>query len=109
MKNALVTIAALFALLLLSATATAQTAPTKPKADTTKTAVKYDAAKGEYYHASKDTAERDPLEGCEKSAARYRDSKGQTWPVYKSKTGKIFAYVTSQKTGNQYRKYLDVQ
>ncbi len=33
--------------------------------------------------------------------------KGKMLPVYKSKKGKIFVFMTSKKTGKQYKKYLN--
>jgi Rad3-related DNA helicase len=32
---------------------------------------------------------------------------GKMLPVYKSKKGKIFVFMTSKKTGKQYKKYLN--
>jgi len=38
----------------------------------------------------------------------YTDIKGTPYPVYKSKTGKLFIVKTSQKTGKTYNYYLKV-
>ena len=38
----------------------------------------------------------------------YTDTKGNSYPVYKSKTGKLFIVKTSQKTGKKYNYYLKV-
>ena len=98
----------IFAIAALSAASTTTNAQTAPDTAKRKTSVKYDAAKNEYYTPARaKSAAADLTKNCEKLAAKYRDSRGRTWPVYKSKNGKIFALVTSQKTGKQYRKYLD--
>lgn len=36
----------------------------------------------------------------------FTDSKGVTYPIYLSSTGKAFIYKTSKKTGKQYKQYL---
>lgn len=36
----------------------------------------------------------------------YTDSKGNTYPVYQSSTGKFFVWKTSKKTGKEYKYYL---
>ena len=36
----------------------------------------------------------------------YTDSKGNTYPVYVSTTGKFFVWKTSKKTGKEYKYYL---
>lgn len=36
----------------------------------------------------------------------YTDSKGNTYPVYVSSTGKFFVWKTSKKTGKEYKYYL---
>lgn len=36
----------------------------------------------------------------------YKDSKGNTYPVYLSSTGKAFIKKISQKTGKEYKQYL---
>lgn len=36
----------------------------------------------------------------------YEDSKGQTYPIYLSASGKAFIKVISKKTGKEYRRYL---
>lgn len=106
MKQIIFVIAIFAAILAATTTTHAQTAP---KPDTVKTSVKYDKATDTYYTPARAKADgpADLTKGCEKSTAKYRDSRGNTWPVYKSKSGKIFALVTSQKSGKQYRKYLD--
>lgn len=38
----------------------------------------------------------------------FTDTKGTQYPVYKSKTGKLFIVKTSQKTGKNYNYYLKV-
>ena len=38
----------------------------------------------------------------------FTDAKGTHYPVYKSKTGKLFIVKTSQKTGKTYNYYLKV-
>lgn len=37
---------------------------------------------------------------------KYEDSKGQTYPIYLSASGKAFIKVISKKTGKEYRRYL---
>jgi hypothetical protein len=51
--------------------------------------------------------------GSKKSEAiptgkEFTDAKGTHYPVYKSKTGKLFIVKTSQKTGKNYNYYLKV-
>jgi hypothetical protein len=36
----------------------------------------------------------------------YTDTKGKTYPVYKSSNNKLFIVRTSKKTGNRYKYYL---
>lgn len=102
-------IAFIFAIAAILAAATTTNAQNATDTAKRETSVKYDAAKNEYYTPARTKAEdpADLTKNCEKSPAKYRDSRGRTWPVYKSKNGKIFALVTSSKSGKQYRKYLD--
>lgn len=39
----------------------------------------------------------------------FTDGKGQTFPLYKTKTGKFFYLKTSKKTGKQYRSYITIE
>jgi len=41
-----------------------------------------------------------------KTSFTYTDSKGNTYPVYLSASGKAFVKRTSQKTGREYKQYL---
>lgn len=41
-----------------------------------------------------------------KTEYNYRDSKGETYPIYQSKNGKYFVKRVSQKTGKEYNYYL---
>ena len=41
-----------------------------------------------------------------KTNYEYEDSKGETYPIYLSSTGKAFIKVISKKTGKEYRRYL---
>ena len=41
-----------------------------------------------------------------KTQYTYTDSKGKTYPVYLSGTGKAFVKKVSQKTGKEYKQYL---
>ena len=41
-----------------------------------------------------------------KTNYEYEDSKGETYPIYLSSTGKAFIKVVSKKTGKEYRRYL---
>ena len=41
-----------------------------------------------------------------KTEFTYTDSKGNTYPVYLSSTGKAFVKKVSKKTGNEYKQYL---
>lgn len=41
-----------------------------------------------------------------KTQYTYTDSKGKTYPVYLSGTGKAFIKKVSQKTGKEYKQYL---
>lgn len=58
-------------------------------------------SKGNYYSAKaiKDSSQI-------KTGNTFTDSKGKIWPVYKTKTGRVYALRTS-KSGKQYRYYLD--
>ena len=58
-------------------------------------------SKGNYI-AVKATAETGKATG-----KTYTDSKGNVYPVYESKNGKLYVIRTS-KTGNQYKQYLKV-
>ena len=41
-----------------------------------------------------------------KTEYSYKTKKGETYPIYLSKTGKAYIKVTSQKTGREYNRYL---
>lgn len=41
-----------------------------------------------------------------KTNYEYEDSKGKTYPIYLSSTGKAFIKVISKKTGKEYRRYI---
>lgn len=41
-----------------------------------------------------------------KTKYTYQNKKGETYPIYLSKTGKAYIKVTSQKTGREYNRYL---
>jgi hypothetical protein len=43
---------------------------------------------------------------AEKTKFSYEDSKGQSYPVYKSKRGSFYVVKTSKKTGKEYKYYL---
>lgn len=36
----------------------------------------------------------------------FTTTKGEIYPVYKTKTGKLYVVRTSKKTGNKYKQYL---
>jgi hypothetical protein len=56
------------------------------------------------FHAIKTEARvQDPGKPMGKT---YTDSKGKKYPVYVSKTGKMFVLRTSAKSGKEYRQYL---
>lgn len=38
----------------------------------------------------------------------FTTSKGETYPVYITKTGKLYVLRTSKKTGNKYKMYLKI-
>lgn len=44
-----------------------------------------------------------------KTKYTWKDSKGNTYPVYISSNGSCFIIKTSAKTGKQYRNYLDTE
>lgn len=41
-----------------------------------------------------------------KTEYSYKTKKGETYPIYLSKTGKAYIKVTSKKTGREYNRYL---
>lgn len=42
----------------------------------------------------------------QKTSYQYEDSKGNKYPIYKSKRGSFYVVKTSKKTGKEYRYYL---
>lgn len=42
----------------------------------------------------------------QKTEFQYKDTDGKTYPIYLSKNGRAYIIRTSQKSGNEYRKYL---
>lgn len=67
--------------------------------------VKQDAS-GNYVLIKKDSASR--KSEATPTGKTFTDGKSKSYPVYKSKTGKLFIIKTSQKTGKTYNYYLKV-
>jgi hypothetical protein len=67
--------------------------------------VKQDAS-GNYVYVKKDKT--DKKSESKKTGKIYTDDKGNTYPVYLSKNGKLFIIKTSKKTGKNYNYYLKV-
>lgn len=42
----------------------------------------------------------------QKTSYQYEDSKGNKYPIYKSKRGSFYVVKTSKKTGKEYKYYL---
>ena len=82
-----------------------QTSSTSSITTVTKKAVAYDAATKTYNldAGSSRGGEKTPPQPTGKSAIYH----GETVPVYVSARGKEFIFVTSKKTGNVYKKYLN--
>lgn len=59
---------------------------------------------GNYYA---DTTSKAAEKSAKATGKFFFDSKGQKWPVYESKNGKLFALRTS-KSGTQYKQYLKI-
>lgn len=61
-------------------------------------------AQGNYsaVKAAKDTAKTADIA----TGKTFTDTKGNKWPVYQTKTGRVYALRTS-KSGTQYKQYLD--
>lgn len=43
---------------------------------------------------------------AQKTSYQYEDSKGNKYPIYKSKRGSLYVIKTSKKTGKEYKYYL---
>lgn len=63
--------------------------------------VKTDQA-GNYTQVKKETLKTEPKD----TGKTFTDLKGNTYPVYESKNGKLFYVRTSAKTGNKYNVYI---
>lgn len=57
---------------------------------------------GKTYEAVKKTAESSERE----TGFTWKDSKGNTYPIYMGKTGSCYIKKVSQKTGKEYKQYL---
>lgn len=66
--------------------------------------VKQDAT-GNYYAVK---AAKDTTTTYKATGKTFTTSKGETFPVYESKNGKLFVIRTSKATGNTYKQYLKV-
>lgn len=44
-----------------------------------------------------------------KTGKTYTDTKGKTWDVYQTESGRPFVYKVSSKTGKEYRYYLPIK
>lgn len=62
-------------------------------------------ARGNYYAVS---AAKDTATTYKATGKTFTTSKGETFPVYESKNGKLFVIRTSKETGKQYKQYLKI-
>ncbi len=66
--------------------------------------VKQDAT-GNYYAVK---AAKDSTTTYKATGKTFTTAKGETFPVYESKNGKLFVIRTSKETGKQYKQYLKI-
>lgn len=59
---------------------------------------------GNYYQVDNTTIKKQPIVATGKT---FTDKNGFVYPVYKTKTGKLFIFKVSKTTGNKYRYYLN--
>jgi len=64
--------------------------------------IKQDAS-GNYYAVK---VSKDSTGSYRDTGKTYTDGKGNKWPVYESKAGRIFIVRVSARSGNTYRQYL---
>lgn len=98
----------LFALRLLLALtfAAAFCAPAFSQTKTAKPVAVEMQADGNYHRKPKPLkTEADLSTGCQKSAAKYVDSKGGHWNVYLSPSGEVFAVIHTERTRKDGTKY----
>jgi len=98
MKKVVLTIAAIMAFSAISFAQAPEVAKVKKATATVSTDGNYVAIP-----ATKAAAFTDTITG-----KTYTDAKGVVSPVFKSKSGKLYIGMTSKKTGNYYRKYLNI-
>lgn len=61
-------------------------------------------SQGNYYQIDKSVIKQQPVIATGKT---FTDKNGFVYPVYKTKTGKLFIFKVSKTTGNKYRYYLN--